>query len=402
LLYEIRILPRGIRLTFSGYNDKLKDFATFVTRKLASDLQTKDVDFQKYVDLLNRTLTSFDVNQPYAHASYYAQLAIQPRKFTYENRKLRDALERITLSDLISYEKVLFASGKAECLIQGNYEEAEALDLVSGLDDVLRFKAIARSDIPSRLELLPLPTSDSTSNMPRLLIAEPNPANANSASYIMLQNILKDPKEHVLVELLHTAVIDERFYDDLRTKKQLGYIVASGVKSIADTRSISFIVQSSILPSTALTAEILGFLQGVENQIKQLSNADLASLVKSLIRARVEPLKEISTEVTRNWAEISSGRLRFDRITQEVAALLDLDEKSAKAELLNVWRRMYGSDRRALVTEMIPQNSAAPLPPLSTRYGTIEFSEKDLVLGIDDIDLFRSSREATVLMGTKV
>jgi insulysin len=400
LLYEIRILPRGIRLTFSGYNDKLKDFATFVTRKLASDLQTKDVDFQKYVDLLNRTLTSFDVNQPYAHASYYAQLAIQPRKFTYENRQLRDALERITLSDLISYEKALFGSGKAECLIQGNYEEAEALDLVRGLDDVLKFKAIATSDIPSRLEVLPLPTSDSTSNIPRLLIAEPNvAANANSASYVMLQNILKDPKEHVLVELLHAAVIDERFYDDLRTKKQLGYIVASGVKGIADTRSISFIVQSSIFPSTALTAEILGFLQGVENQIKQLSNADLSSLIKSLIRARVEPLKELSMEVMRNWAEISSGRLRFDRITQEVAALLDLDEKLAKAELLNVWRRMYGSDRRALVTEMIPQNSAAPLPALSTRYGTIEFSEKDFVLGIDDIDFFRSSREAT---GTNV
>jgi insulysin len=379
----------NLRLTFSGYNEKLAEFAVFVTRNLASkrDLPTKDDDFVKYVDLLNRTYTSFDVNQPYAHASYYAQLTLQPSQFVYDNRQLREELQRIELSDLVSFVNILWTSGKGECLVQGNFDESDALGLVRSIDKVLPFKPVPESEIPPRLSVLPLPTSESPAGIPRLLIAEPNPANTNSVSYVTLQNLGMDSKEHVLIELLHTAVIDEPFYDSLRTQRQLGYIVSSGIKNIANTRTLSFIVQSSVQPSSSLTKEILNFIQSIEGMIKQLSNADLASLVKSLISARLEPIKDLSVDVMRNWAEISSGKLQFDRLLQEVVALLDLDETSIKAELLETWRRMYGSGQRVLITEMIPQNEAAPLR--TTGYGTNDYPRNSFILGVDDIEQFR-------------
>jgi len=77
----------------------------------------------------------------------------------------------------------------------------------------------------------------------------------------------------------------EPFYNELRTKKQLGYIVASGVKAVAETRTISFVVQSSVAPSDALTIEILSFLDNVESKIlENLSTSDLAVYVKRCVR----------------------------------------------------------------------------------------------------------------------
>jgi insulysin len=83
-------MPRGIRLTFGGYNDKLKKFASFLSRKLSRDvrdlLPKNDNDFDRYKDQIMRSLSAFDVKQPYAHASYYSQITLQPRRFQYDNK----------------------------------------------------------------------------------------------------------------------------------------------------------------------------------------------------------------------------------------------------------------------------------------------------------------------------
>ena len=286
LSYDVKVIPRGARFTFGGYNDKLKRFATFVTQKLAEtrDLLPKDDnEFDRYKDQIMRALSAFDVKQPYAHASYYSLLTLQPRRYQYTNQELRDATRKMTLPDLVLYANSLWSSGKGEALIQGNFDEAEALDLVRSIGDALPFKTIAESDYPRRLEALPLPTSPALSLPPRLLIAEPNPANGNSVSYVMVQSLGKSAKDHVLLEILN-SVVEEPFYNELRTKKQLGYIVASGVKGVAETRVISFIVQSSIAPSDALTIEILSFLDRVESTIlSKLSEIDLSVYVRRYV-----------------------------------------------------------------------------------------------------------------------
>ena len=78
LSYNVQVLPRGIRLTFGWYNDKLQDFAAYIAGKLAEDIESvlpQDEDeFERYRDNIKRALSAFDVQQPYAHANYYAGL----------------------------------------------------------------------------------------------------------------------------------------------------------------------------------------------------------------------------------------------------------------------------------------------------------------------------------------
>merc|ERR1712086_110444 len=181
------------------------------------------------------------------------------------------------------------------------------------------------------------------------------------------------------------------------TRQQLGYIVSAGVRSVGKTKFMGFIVQSSTAKNEKLTNEIMKYLDNVRPKyLENLGKGDFAVYVKSLIDRKTEPDKQLATETTRNWAEISSGRLEFDRAQREVAALLDL----SKEDLLEFWDNIYVNDgRRVLITEMIPQvgPTSSPKPPTSTGYSPLNPSSTDsksssLVLGIDDISIYRRDR----------
>ena len=165
------------------------------------------------------------------------------------------------------------------------------------------------------------------------------------------------------------------------------------MRGLAGTRTLSFIVQSSVAASAVLSVEIIKFLDSVEEKLLQnLSKADLAVYVKSLIDRKTEPDKELSVEVTRNWSEISSGRLEFDRLQKEAAALLAV----TKEDLIQFWRQLYSSNgRRMLITEVIPRSgdASSPLPPSSTGYARGDQETTGLIIGIDDIIQFRRDRE---------
>lgn len=397
MIYDVKVIPRGVRLTFGGYNDKLEKFATYITKKISEDIQDiipNEKDFERYKDNISRGLAAFDVKQPYAHCSFYSSLTMQPETFQYDNQELREAIAAATLEDMTSYVTTLWSSGKGVALVQGNLDEREAEVLVSKIDKTLGFKTISADEYPPELEPLPLPPISAKSMPTRLVIEEPNPSNGNAAVHIALQSLSEEPKEQVLMELI-SAIVSEPFYEDLRTKQQLGYIVQSGMRAVGKTRFMGFIVQSSVAPTEKLTSAVLKYLEKVgPSLLEKLNEGDFAVYVKSSIDRKTEPDKQLAQEVTRNWAEIGSGRLDFGRTQREIAALLDI----SKADLLDFWDRLYVKDgRRILITEMVPRigPASSAAPPKSTGYASGNVvSGEPLVLGIDDIPKFRKDRAA--------
>ena len=392
LTYDFQVLPRGARLTFGGYNDKLEDFASYVTSKLARDLDdvlpASEDEFERIRDNLLRALSAFNVKQPYAHSIYYAGLTQQPRNFQYSNDELVNAMKSTTLTQLQDYVKNLWARGKGECLIQGNYNKQEALEIVDTIDKTLAFSTISEDKYPKRLKALPLPLTTPAQKPVRLGISEPNPSNNNAASQVMLQCLDTSEKSHVLIEII-SAICEEPLFNELRTNQQLGYIVSSGVKAIDQSRTLSFIVQSNTATADDLTTSILKFLDDVSDKlIAPLTTVDIELFVKGLTDARLEPDKRLAVEVTRNWGEIASGRFQYDRLQVEVGALLSI----TKQDIIDFWQKIYVKERRMLISEVVPKTG-----PVSTKEPSIGGSYKGgvpaTVLGIKDIENFREYGE---------
>jgi insulysin len=114
-------VPRGVRLTFGGYSDKLQKFATYISRKISIDsadiLPSNEAEFDRYKDIISRTYAAFDVKQPYAHCASFALLAMTPSTFDYSNQEMRKATEDASLEDLISFVSSVWSSGKGLALV---------------------------------------------------------------------------------------------------------------------------------------------------------------------------------------------------------------------------------------------------------------------------------------------
>jgi insulysin len=165
------------------------------------------------------------------------------------------------------------------------------------------------------------------------------------------------------------------------------------VKAVSETRNLAFVVQSSIAQAEKLTDCIILFLDNAKSYyLDPLSDAQLSLYVKGLILKRTEPDKKLATEATRNWNEIATGRLTFDRLQREVRALLDV----TKADIIRFWDNFYVGEnggRRILVTEISPHSgsAASPKPQRKTGYSYTESENSvPIILGIDDIEIFRS------------
>ena len=149
---------------------------------------------------------------------------------------------------------------------------------------------------------------------------------------------------------------------------------------MSETRNLSFVVQSSFATADKMTSEIQKFVSNVRSSLLEpLTDDDVAVFVKGSLLKRTEQDKKLATEVTRNWNEIATGRLQFDRLQKEAAALMEINKK----DILNYWDRFVlgtAGERRMLISEVVPQ-SKKPQPKKT-------YTESNL-FGIDDIDGYR-------------
>ena len=136
-----------------------------------------------------------------------------------------------------------------------------------------------------------------------------------------------------------------------------------------------------------LNAEILKFVNNAKNTfLDPLSDDDIQALAKALILKKTDPDKKLATEATRNWNEIATGRLQFDRRQKEAEALLNIKKK----DVMDYWdANILGitGGRRMLVSEVVPKSGEASsrTPAKSYRVGN--------KLGFEDVDRYRTERE---------
>lgn len=217
----------SLKFLMLTYLRKIVAFMNYVSDKVVTnfrDVLPKNADeLERFKDTVSRELAAFDTKQPYSHSIFYTALSTQPFRFQYSNSEMRDALESITLEDLFDFVQSLWSRGQGEALVQGNLDKKEALRIIDAFDKAIPFNTISDEVVPPYLTPLPLPLCSSISKLVNIRISEPNVNNKNSASQVMFQCLGTSEKDHVLIELL-SSIINEPFYDDLRTNVSFFFI----------------------------------------------------------------------------------------------------------------------------------------------------------------------------------
>lgn len=331
LTYKLNADVRSSIFVVTGYNDKVGEIMRAVGDKIASIKEIPQKTFDIVRSRMLRDLQNAATKrQPYMQAMTYARYIIHSPSYPYEER-LKE-FEKLRIEDFVGLNEKLFDERFGECLIQGNLTRKECGDLVSQFLDALPPVETLLNEVP-REEVSLLDENE------YFCVLGTNPAEKNSASVVSVQ-LGEESIELSTLTNLATQVLSQRYFDELRTKQQFGYIV-----NLQPTRSLvmemNYIIQTGKPPWEA-TAKTMEFIEESSSMLTSLSDDDFNTYKQALLTLLEEAPKKLGDEWSRNWHPIRDRNFNFHRKEQQAEFLKKLtrEEFNQFAESLKHCKRI--------------------------------------------------------------
>ena len=139
-----------------------------------------------------------------------------------------------------------------------------------------------------------------------------------------------DLTNRVLTDMLE-RILDEPFYNELRTKEQFGYAVSCGARWTFGVLGMSFKVTTACKTADEASARIDRFLGEFRAQIENMSNESFLEHLASLAKEKLEMFDSMEDECESNWSEICEGRYDFEGHLKEVQCLRTITKENVLA-----------------------------------------------------------------------
>ena len=151
------------------------------------------------------------------------------------------------------------------------------------------------------------------------LVDEKNDNSCN-LTYYEVGPIRNDYKTKVLNQVV-MQYMNEPYFDDLRTKQQLGYVVWSLESVVNDVLSNQFIVQSPQRSAEYLVKATNKFLLGMRESFKNMSDDEFDTAVGSVRTILGEKDKNLNEAAGRDWSAILNHKYNFNRQSEQLKLL---------------------------------------------------------------------------------
>lgn len=333
--YQLYAHSNGLTLRTHGYNDKQSDyFYSLVDQMMSFRASSKRLEIAKQVVL--KGLNNLDSQPPYALARhYFSQTAI---KGNAPVEVLQSLIADITLDDVNAFIEQHVQRFQYVGYMTGNFSEADAKLLSAKLGEKVKtclhnhpYRPVELKNFGSQKNYLyNFDTSSADNTVLYSLIATDN----NNATYT----------QRAYVKIL-AQLLGAKFYNEFRTEKQYGYIVAVTNQTIERTPAIGFLVQSPNTSTQVLVDEIERFIQSTKWGDEDVSNKEFEQARQAVLAAYMKQPTSLKEEALEEWPHIVEPKQNFNDRKEWVAALEELSK----------------SDFLAFMREKIEQNQAARL-----------------------------------------
>lgn len=123
------------------------------------------------------------------------------------------------------------------------------------------------------------------------------------------------------VARLLAEMLSAPFFNNLRTEKQLGYVVTAFANPIELVPGLVMLVQSPVADEDSLRQEFATFIAAFANEVEKLSELDLQRYKGSLLNSLTEEPKNLSELNGRFMESLQLGYIDFDYREQLVEAI---------------------------------------------------------------------------------
>ncbi|KAJ2806180.1 metalloprotease, partial [Coemansia guatemalensis] len=333
LWFDIRDNVEGIQVHVAGFNDKLLRLLRIVMETLRG-YKVEQAHFEVYKREVKKRLDNARHMEPYNHAQTSTNFLNQSIMWRYSD-KLAE-FDLVTRERLQQFICTLFEQTRVRMLVTGNFEEADALAAGE-----MALAALDSRALPDYARRVPRALLHGAGRFVRQAQV-PDAEDVNSCVDVSIYaGRTADARERVLLNLT-SLVMQEPFFDQLRTKEQLGYITYSTDRKYnGGDMALRLVVQSEVSPAF-VALRIARFVDGFHERLAQMTQEKFESFVNSLRVMLEEKLKNLYEESGLLWQHVSSGYYEFDKIARDLSTLAEL----RKADLVAFWNR-YGNPATA-------------------------------------------------------
>ncbi|ETX09900.1 peptidase M16 [Marinomonas ushuaiensis DSM 15871] len=293
----------GATLRTNGYSDKQGTYITWLIDQLF--LFRPSIErFELAKKQLEKDLSNQKSRQAYSNANSAFSTLITKRSFT--TKELEKALTSLSLEDLLAFTKQAREHFDIVGYSTGNITKEQTEKLALSLYQ--RFDGRLFPRTPIEIETKHLTAQQ------KLHYQFDSTSDDNVVLYTIISTSTQNPettKEEAITEKAYISIlkklINSPFYQELRTDKQLGYIVGTQNLSIRDTPILGLLIQSPNKDTLTIINAMQIFLKAQENRLKTLPEEEFNTAKNALLNELKTKAKNLSDNAFNEWSQIAKG-----------------------------------------------------------------------------------------------
>ena len=328
--YSLYRHRRGITARLSGWSDK-QDLllARIVSTLRALPLPPRRFEAEKteYAHQLGNA----DERRPFRRAiGNVRELLLDP---DWSNDALLEALETVEVEDLREYAARFFERGEIVALAHGNVT-AEAAKALGGVLERELFGSMR----PERVTHGRVVRLEPGTRHTRWLASD----HEDHALAVYRQGRDRGLPERATMALLAQAT-GNRFFHELRTEREIGYIVFATSLQMLDVPGLALVIQSPSAPPEALHRHVDSFLDRSDAALRDMPRAVFERHRAAVERSLLEAETRLDQRTERYWGEIDRDHYAFDLRER----LLDAVRAVTRDDLADAWRDLVTAPETA-------------------------------------------------------
>ena len=372
---HISASSRGIIMNVSGYADGQQQMIEHIVHAMQNPVFDPDL-FNRVRRENIEQITNRQEDAPYKRTAGETQKLLYTPYLIDEERIT--ALNSLTIDDLKDFSSRLLQNLNVVVLSHGNLTGTETLQRVKVLQTafindatpahVSRARMIKLPENSQYIKKLEIDHSDSSISIYRQGIERHR---ASRARYALLRQLLSQP-----------------FYEELRTKQQLGYFVFTYSIDAIQVPSVVLALQSPAAGPAKMFNAVDAFLIDFEQTLINMSDAEFQRNIDALVSQVEERDNRLRERTNRYWAAIIREDYNFD------ASQLFADEVKliTKSDIQSLYRRLFIDNRNGQLVVYsegsVAKDTSEHTFPAMTEAGSInEFkADKELLLPLSEVD----------------
>lgn len=315
LNYYLHVHRQGISLQTSGLTANQLQLLKDILEQLPDPLFSE----QRFLELkqqLCRHWENSSKNKPVARLFSQLSAILQPQN--PELSVLQNTLSSLNFNDFLVFHTELFQRHHLEALLVGNWTSTAADRLRELLDGW-------QQQLSDSGEALPTPQYCIRNLGPVWL--QHQVAEQTDHALVIYLAAQEKSTELMACFMLANNLLSPRYFHQLRTEQQLGYLVGTGYVPINTLPGLAFYVQSPNYPAEHLYTATLAFFRDFLTQVQQLENDEFYTLKQGLLSQLNERDTSLNARAKRLWLALGQGDYAFNLSANIQHALANLERQ---------------------------------------------------------------------------